>query len=63
MSSKTATKHGITKSVSIVDINKPNSITLASGAHIPDDPPIPNAMGNKPAMVVRDVRIIGLRRI
>ena len=62
MSSKIATKQGMAKSVNPVEISKPNRITLANGAHIPDDPPIPNAIGNKPAIVVKDVRIIGLRR-
>ncbi len=62
MSSKIAKKQGMTKSVNPVEINRPNNITFAKGAHIPDDPPIPKAIGNKPAVVVSDVRMIGLRR-
>lgn len=62
MSSKIAIKQGTAKSVNPVEISKPNKITFAKGDHIPDDPPMPNAIGNKPAMIVSDVRIIGRRR-
>ncbi len=62
MSSIIAIKQGITKSVNPVEISRPNSITLANGDHIPDCPPRPNAIGNKPAIVVNDVRIIGRKR-
>ena len=57
-----ATRHGTKKRVKTVSTNKPKRMTLARGDHIFDMPPIPNAMGIRPEIVVKEVRIIGRRR-
>ena len=54
-----ATKLGIIYNVKKVETSSPNKITFANGAHISDCPPIPNAKGTSPEMVVNEVRIIG----
>lgn len=59
MSSSTANKLGITNRVKIVETNNPNNITFAKGDQVFDDPPIPNAIGINPEIVVKEVNIIG----
>ena len=46
-----------------VEKSSPKMMVLAMGPHTTDFPPIPRAVGRSPAMVVREVRMIGLSRV
>jgi hypothetical protein len=47
----------------MVEKIKPKIMVLAIGPQTTERPPIPIAVGNSPAMVVSEVRIIGLKRV
>lgn len=47
----------------MVEKINPKIMVLAIGPQTTERPPIPTAVGNRPAMVVSEVRIIGRNRV